>query len=143
MTTDIQIFLSYAEEDREQVKSLYEKLAESGFAPWMDVQDILPGEQWANSIRRAIRNSDFFLMCISNHSVNKRGWIQREIRVALDVWEGMLPDDIYLIPVRLEECRLPEILSGYQWVSLFEEDGWQRLLASLREGLARRGAVGP
>ena len=33
-------------------------------------------------------------------SVNQRGFLQSEIRQALEVWKEKLPDDIYLIPVR-------------------------------------------
>jgi tetratricopeptide (TPR) repeat protein len=135
------IFLSYAREDEEKVEKLYQKLSDAGFKPWMDTKDILPGERWVSSIRRAIRRSDFFLACLSANSVNKGVWIQREIRDALAIWQEKLEDDIYLLPVRLEDCEAPESLRGFQWVDLFEEDGWTRLLAALKVGLERRAEV--
>jgi hypothetical protein len=133
-----QIFLSYAREDREKVESLYQALSEAGFKPWMDTRDILPGEQWRSSIQRAVRGSDFFLACLSRNSVGKRGWIQREVREALDTWQEMLDSDIYLIPVRLEDCDAPDRLRDFQWVDLFEEDGWTRLVEAIRVGIERR-----
>jgi hypothetical protein len=39
---------------------------------------------------------------------------------------------IFLIPARLEECSLPDRLSGRQWVDLFQENGFERLLKSLQ-----------
>jgi len=138
MTADNQIFLSYARKDIEQVEILYQRLVEAGFRPWMDTKDILPGEQWQSSIQRAIRDSDFIVVCLSENSVDRRGWIQREIKQALDAWQGMLDSDIYLIPVRLHDCEAPESLGDFQWVDLFESDGWDRLVKALQVGVDRR-----
>jgi hypothetical protein len=136
-----QIFLSYARKDEKQVKKLYQRLSAAGFKPWMDIEDLLPGEIWKSRIPQAIRESDFFLACLSGNSVNKRGWIQREIEDALDIWQEKLDSDIYLIPARLEDCEVPERLSDFQWVDLFEEDGWTRLVEAIREGMTRRLSV--
>jgi hypothetical protein len=136
--TMTQIFLSYAREDEDKVKELYQRLSDAGFEPWMDKKDILPGEIWKSRISQAIRESDFFLACLSRNSVNKRGWIQREIKDALDIWQEKLDSDIYLIPARLEDCEVPERLGDFQWVDLFEEEGWTRLAKAIQEGLKRR-----
>jgi len=134
-----QIFLSYASEDEEKVDQLYQQLSAAGFKPWMDKKDILPGERWKSSIPRAIRQSDFFLACLSKQSVSKRGFLQREIKDALDLWQEKLEDDIYLIPVRLEDCPVPESLCDFQWVDLFEQHGWTRLVEAIQVGMERRG----
>ena len=80
----VQLFLSYTRKDETAVAQLYERLASLGLKPWMDQEDILPGELWQESIRRAIRDSHFFLACISPNSVEKRGVLQRKLREALD-----------------------------------------------------------
>jgi hypothetical protein len=136
-----QIFLSYAREDEDKVKELYQRLSDAGFEPWMDKNDILPGEIWKSRIPQAIRESDFFLACLSGNSVNKRGWIQREIKDALDIWQEKLDSDIYLIPARLEDCEIPERLGDFQWVDLFEEDGWTRLVKAIQVGTERQTAA--
>jgi hypothetical protein len=56
----------------------------------------------------------------------------------LDVADEKPEDAIYLIPIRLEECRIPQRLSRWQWVDLFEADGYDKLMRSLR---ARAAAV--
>ena len=141
MKATVQIFLSYAREDEEKAENLYQRLSDAGFKPWMDKKDILPGERWKSSIQTAIRRSDFFLACLSAKSVGKRGFLQREIKDALVIWKEKLDDDIYLIPVRLEDCEVPESLRDFQWVNLFEEDGWTRLLEAIRVGIERQGEV--
>nr|NIO69804.1 TIR domain-containing protein [Anaerolineae bacterium] len=144
MKAAVQIFLSYAREDEEKVGDLYQKLSAAGFKPWMDKKDILPGEQWKPCIQKAIRGSDFFLVCLSANSASKRGWVQREMKQALDLWQEKLDSDIYLIPVRLEDCEAPESLRDFQWVNLFEEDGWTRLVKAIQVGMERRAeAVQP
>jgi hypothetical protein len=132
------IFLSYAREDEKKVEELYQKLSAAGFKPWMDTRDILGGEKWESSIKKAIQDSDFFLACLSTNSVDKRGWIQKEIRVGLEILQGMLDSDIYLIPVRLGDCEAPESLREFQWVNLFEKDGWKQLVRAIQVGMERR-----
>ncbi len=139
MVQPARLFLSYARLDAERVGELYRKLSAAGYTPWMDEKDILPGENFRLAIERAIEETDYFLACLSANSVDRRGFIQREIKQALDLWQEKLPDDIYLIPVKLEACELPYSLRGFQAVDLFETDGWSKLLRSIQDGLRRRG----
>ncbi len=136
------VFLSYAAEDRQEVTSLYDHLQAAGYRPWMDSKDIVAGEVWDHCIRRAIRQSDFFIACLSRTSVNKRGYVQKEIRMALNILEEKLGQDIYLIPVRLGPCEVQEDLSEHQRVDLFEQDGFDGLIESLKLGVARFGETG-
>jgi hypothetical protein len=138
MRVTTQIFLSYARPDQEKVEAIYERLSDAGFNPWMDTKDILPGEQWEVSILKAIQDSNFFLIFLSAKSISKRGFLQKEVKDALDILDQMLESDIYLIPVRLENCEVPERLRHLQWVDLFEPDGWERLIRAIREGMERR-----
>jgi len=133
-----QIFLCYGRQDRQKVQRLYEELANLGYQPWMDVKDILPGEVWETSIRHAIRRADFFLACISSTSVNRRGFLQKEIREALEIWKEKLEEDIYFIPARLEECEVPQQMSGFQWVDLFEQQGLARLSEAIATSFEKR-----
>ncbi len=133
------IFISYAREDESAVRRLYRKLSDAGFIPWMDKVDLLPGEQWRPAIEKALREADFLIICLSNTSVQKRGFVRREFRAALDLWQEKHDDDIYIIPVRLENCDPPDELDRFQWLDLFEDDEWPRLIRALQEGMRRRG----
>ncbi len=137
-----QIFISYAREDLKHAKELYQRLKDSGFNPWMDKVDLLPGKKWRPAIKKAIQNADFFILCLSTRSVKKRGFVQREIRTALDLWQEKLEDDIYLIPALIEpieHSEMPEEVGEFQWVELYEEDGWRQLSKALEFEAARRG----
>jgi len=134
----MQIFLCHAEEDKEIVWHLYDKLVEEGAEVWLDKRSILPGQTWEKAIRNAVKKSDVVLVCLSR-KFNQKGFRQKEVRWALDEAELMLDEDIYIIPVRLEACSVPEALSNRQWVDLFSEerdfnrDNYELLLRALRE----------
>jgi hypothetical protein len=106
-------------------------LLDDKIQPWFDEEDILPGQDWDLAIRKAIRASDVVLVCLSRASVSKIGYLQKEIKHVLDVADEQPEGAIFLIPVRLEPCEVPERLRRWQWVDLFEEGGYPRLLRAL------------
>lgn len=133
--------MSYAREDRSKAEQIYDRLTAQGFKPWMDVRDLQPGSKWRPSIEEAIRDSDFFLVILSNNSISKSGFVQVELRAALSLLSEKPETDIFLIPVRLEETPFPFSLSGIQSVDLFETSGWGQLLQSLKRGAGTRHAA--
>lgn len=132
------LFLCYAREDAPAVLGLYSRLTAAGLKPWIDVRDIVGGEDWKLSINRAIRSSHFFIACLSENSVSKRGTLQVEIKEALELWKTMLLDDIYIVPLRLTDCAVPPELAQFQWIDIFASDGFDRLEAAIRAGASRR-----
>jgi hypothetical protein len=128
----LSVFLCHGSEDKDSVRKLREKLQVHGFEPWLDEAEILPGQDWDVEIRRAVRASDTVVVCLSTTSVGKSGYLQKEIRFALDVADEKPDGTIFLIPARLEPCEVPDRLRRWQWVDLYSDEGFQRLLASLR-----------
>lgn len=136
------IFLCYAREDEEAVELLHEKLFKAGFKPWMDTKDLEAGEQRQLAISKAIKESDFFVVCLSVRSIHERDSWQNEIGEALDRAKEMLSSDIYLIPIRLnEKCEIPDSLNSFKGVDLFEDDGWAKLMSAMKEGWKRRAEL--
>lgn len=117
------VFLSYAKEDVRRVRTLYKKLMEGGLDVWFDENSIEPGDNWDQVAVKAIHDSDYFIAVLSSRSVNKRGFVQKEIREALTILDTYPPGDVYLIPVRLDKCSpTHERLRGLHWVDLYK--GW-------------------
>jgi hypothetical protein len=127
------IFLCHSKADRLTVRDLYNRLRTDGFHPWIEEEDILPGQDWNHIIRQAIKSSRYVLVCLSASSIGKPGYVQKEIRAALDVAEEYPEGSIYLIPVRLEPCDIPSGLGRFQWVDLFEPVAYHKLLKALRK----------
>lgn len=132
------VFLSYATPDRAAVIELYRRLGGAGFLPWMDKMDIEGGEDWETAVRNAIGATDFVVICLSTRSVDRSGYYQTEIGIALKILGEQSPGKIFLIPARLEECEVPHHgLRALHWVDLFVPDGYERLARALREGSRR------
>jgi|ERR1039458_9466398 hypothetical protein len=125
-------FLCHASADKPAVRALHAKLRADGFQPWLDEEDILPGEDWEHKISAAVRDSAVVLVCLSLHSTTKEGFVQKEIKYALDVADEKPEGTVFIIPVRLEDCDVPSRLRRWQWVNLFEENGYKRLCQTLR-----------
>jgi formylglycine-generating enzyme required for sulfatase activity len=143
MNAEVQIFISYAREDQKPIEALYQKLVAAGYQPWLDREHILPGQRWEPVIKQALRRSDFVLVCLSATSINKRGFLQKEIKQALEHAQEKLEDDVWMIPVRLDDCDVPDALSHIQWVDLFEADGFDDLLRALAFQLNKAGKTLP
>lgn len=127
----LKVFLCHSSSDKTEVKKIHNLLVERGADPWLDSEKLLPGQDWNYEIRKALDGSDVILLCLSKQSVDKEGYVQREIRLALDRALEMPEGRIFLIPARLEECDLPYKVRTYQWVDLFTTDGMDKLIKSL------------
>ena len=128
----LDVFLCHSSDDKSAVRALHQRLIEDGVRPWLDQEDLLPGQDWNMEIRRAVRNSHVVIVCLSERSITKAGYVQKEIREALDVADEQPEGTIFIIPLRLEECDVPERLRRWQWVDYFEPNGHERLIRALR-----------
>lgn len=127
----LKIFLCHSSGDKAEVKEIYDLLLQRGADPWLDSEKLLPGQDWNLEINKALDDSHVILLCLSKKSVDKEGYIQKEIRLALDRALEMPDGRIFLIPARLEECDLPYKIRTYQWVDLFIPGGMDKLMKSL------------
>ncbi|MCP4111887.1 MAG: toll/interleukin-1 receptor domain-containing protein [Desulfobacteraceae bacterium] len=125
------LFISYASEDRNTAMKLYEDLKRENVEPWLDAKKLIPGQNWKTEVNRAIKESSNFLILLSFHSISKRGYVQKEQKIALELLDEFPHGDIFIIPVRLDECEpLDERLNELHWVNLFDsyENGLEQIL---------------
>jgi hypothetical protein len=128
------VFLSYVRQDKEKVQTIYFRLKELGLNPWMDLEDLKPGDLWSDKIDEAIKSSDFVLLCFSQNSISKKGFVTKEIDAALKRYyenEGRSPT--FLIPIKLDESSIPVQLSMFQYVDLTSKLGWDSLIKTIKE----------
>jgi formylglycine-generating enzyme required for sulfatase activity len=125
------VFLCHASEDKAIIRGLYQNLTDEGVDVWLDEEKLLPGQDWKAEISKALRNTNAIIVCLSNQSVLKEGFVQKEIKIALDIADEKPEGTIFLIPAKLEDCAVPERLSGIQYVELFKPNGMHRLLLAL------------
>ncbi len=128
----LRVFLCYSSNDKPVVRDLYHRLCAENIDPWLNEERLLPGQDWNQEIMEAVRTADAVIVCLSRGSINKAGYVQKEIRYALDVADEQPEGTIFLIPLKLEECDVPQRLRRWQWVDYFDKNGYKQLINALR-----------
>jgi hypothetical protein len=126
-------FLCHALEDKPRIRELDAELRRQGILTWFDERDLRAGEEWQRAIERAIAEADYVLVCASSRSISKTGFVNREIRFALQEQERRPLGSRYIIPIRLDECQLPHELSKYHWIDGDKEAQFAKLVRDLRQ----------
>ena len=91
----LKVFLCHASGDKIAVQALYERLSRDKVEPWLDKEDLIAGQDWETEIRKAVRESDAVLVCLSS-GFNQAGFRQKEVRFALDVADEQLEGTIFV-----------------------------------------------
>ena len=133
-------FISYVREDAQAVDKLQRVLEAAGVRVWRDTADLWPGQDWRARIKRAIvADALVFIPCFSRSSVGRKKTYQNEeLRLAVEQARQRQPGDSWLIPVRLDDCAIPDwdvgcgqTMASIQCADLFgdhEAEGIARLV---------------
>lgn len=128
----VQAFLIHTHINKKVVHALYSRLAKDDINPWLDAERLMPGQDWQHEIRRAILMSDIVIVCLSKHFIQHQGFCQEELKIALEKANMIPAGEMFIIPVRLEECDIPGSLARWHCVDLFKAGGYRKLVRSLR-----------
>lgn len=127
----LKVFVCHAKEDKPTVRELSRKLTADGFDVWLDETKLLPGHNWRAEISKGLESADVVIACLSNRSVKKEGYVQKELRYALELADDKPANTIFLIPIRLDGCDIPDQLADIHYVDLYQTDGYKKILYSL------------
>lgn len=133
LSKPLQIFLLHARCDEDVVRRLYRRLVREGADVWLDQAKLLPGQDWAYEIRRAIHRSDLVIACLSKQFHKQGGFRHEELRIAVEKANSLPEGETFLIPARLEPCDLPELLTRWQCVDVFRADGYRKLVEAIEK----------
>jgi formylglycine-generating enzyme required for sulfatase activity len=139
MNHSLRVFLCHSSYDKAAVHELYEKLcAEKWIDPWLDEKKLLPGQDWDMVIEKAVEDSHAVIACLSNNSLTKEGYIQKELRFILDIALTKPEEEIFVIPLRLEECQPPRRLRAFHYVDYFPRQKQDIAYRFILQSLKRR-----
>jgi hypothetical protein len=124
VTTLEHAFISYARQDREFVDRLTVDLRAAGVRVWRDVEQILPGQNWEDSLEKALERAPALLYVSSRHA-GQSAWMNRELQA--------VRPSVVVIPIIIEDAgidNLPPLLRAIQWADFREtyETGLNALL---------------
>lgn len=114
------IFVSYSHEDSRFVNLLTDSLAKEGYRVWIDSAALRGGDPFALDIRRAIQEARFFLVVLSNRSIQSE-WVSREIALALE--RQTRKDDLRIIPLFIDDSPIPQDLRNLLGVDFRHDFG--------------------
>ena len=61
----LKVFLCHASADKPKVRELYRTLKRRGVQPWLDAENLIPGQNWEVEIPKALLSSDAIIICLS------------------------------------------------------------------------------
>ena len=133
------IFISYAHEDAEAAHRLFNELKEFDdpddphLELFLDKKSIMPGQKWRDVIENAIKESQYFIILLSKNSIDKNSYVQEELKVAKEIAKALPGFEIYIIPIRLDDCQIAEPIQELHTVDFFPDwqEGFQIVLNSM------------
>ncbi len=135
----LRVFLCHSSSDKPMVRELYQKLSAEGWMDvWLDEEKLLPGQDWDYEIDQALDKSDAVIVTLSTDSVSKEGYVQKELRFALDIALEKPEGTIFILPVRLDDCERPRRLRPIQGIDYFPLERRAVAYARLRQSLELR-----
>jgi TIR domain/Effector-associated domain 2 len=137
----LDFFISYTDADQAWASWIAWELEEAGFQVYVGAWDFVPGMNWQAAMQKGVSECERTIALVSRaylHSVY--GQLEWQVTQASDP-RGMSRQ---LIPIRIEECALPELMSGVVSFDLFglsQESARARLLEQV--GHTRTGRRKP
>jgi len=127
---EFDVFLSHNSKDKPAVRELKELLKAYELRPWLDADELIPGENWQPGLVKGIMNSETMAVCIGSAGVGP--WEDEEMQSALTL---AVREKRRVIPVVLpgapKKTEISLFLSSRTWVDLragFAEEGIARLV---------------
>ena len=108
-----QVFISYDSEDTQFAHRLANDLQRLGVQVWIAPESIRPGESWVSAIERGLKESSHVVVVLTPAALESE-WVKKETDVAI---AQERKGRIQVIPLDVESCEVPLLLSSYQMVS--------------------------
>ena len=122
------VFISYAHEDLPTIRRIVAGLKMRKLNVWFDKDDLGPG-RWKPAITKAIAQSRYFVICISEAALRKTGadkskvgFQDDELNTAYNIAQEQPDGEFTIIPIRLERCGRGDFrLTSYQQYDLYDD----------------------
>jgi len=107
------VFISHATQDAQFAHRLADDLRRLGVQVWIAPESIRPGEGWVRAIERGLAESSHVVVVLTPAALESK-WVEKETDVAI---ARERRGRIQVIPLDVEPCEVPLLLSSYQMVS--------------------------
>lgn len=133
------IFISYASEDEEHARRIYEALKADGFDPWYDREGIRGGGRWDEEIPDALDRADYVVVVQSRAMGEKTfSYVNKEIDLALKRQQLARRGIRFIVPVQIDDSPPLDDLRHLQSLDLRSSEGIRELASVIRRDQQRR-----
>lgn len=101
----LSVMISYSHKDQQYANMIVAILEQNNIKCWIDYRDATPGLNYAGSIVRAIKNSDFVIVVLSKNSIAS-AQVLNEVNAAVN-------NGVSIIPFKIEDGDLSDNLEYY------------------------------
>ncbi len=137
-----QVYISYTIDDKATADAVCNLVERRKIRCWIAPRDILPGENWAEAIPKAISACDALVVILSGEA-NKSSHVLREVELAVSAGK-------YVIPIRIEDVEpsqgIQYLIQTAHWLDALTpplERHIERLADSLEALLCRDEKTSP
>ena len=113
------IFLSYSRFDKDIVLSVSRELQALGHDITVDVDSVLPGQDWRKVLATGLRDSEVYVVFLSKHSLTSTS-VLSEVGAARAYSEES--GRMLVIPVLIEDVQIPSSISDVLVLSAIDKD---------------------
>ena len=127
------VFISHASEDKDRfVLDFASRLRAQGIDAWLDRWEMLPGDSLVGKLfEEGIPSATAVVIVLSTNSVDKP-WVIEELNAA---FVKHVEGGTKLIPVVLDDCRVPECLAATLWERISDltayDQSFERIVAAI------------
>lgn len=139
-TQKFDVFLSYHSGDAAWVAALRSALVAKNFKVWLDSDQILPGDRYAEALERGLESSRSVALIVSSGSLQSN-WVKEEYYRALGLANSNA--SLRLIPVLIEAVPVPGFLSSRSWADFRDPAKFEESLNRLCMGITGSGVPSP
>ena len=135
----MQVFISYSQSDSPLAARVSKALRKTGLKVWDAQVNLLPGDNWAAQVGRALEESDAMVVLLTPNSISSPH-VKAEMAYAL----GSKSYSNRLIPVavggreQLPVDEIPWIVRQLQWVDLPNPEGHDPEVKPIADALLNR-----
>jgi hypothetical protein len=125
-------FLSHSSKDKPFVRRLAADLTKNEITTWLDEQMIKVGDSIVDKVGQGLAQSDFFLIVLSENSVDSE-WVKKELSQAL--LSEIEQRKVKVLPLKISECTIPGLIKDKKYAdfSIDYRTGFKELIDAMKE----------
>lgn len=119
----MKVFLSHSHSDAPLAARMSTELEKNGFQVWNAERDLLPGDNWAEKVARALKESKAMVVLLTPATMESP-WVKKEIEYALGSknYSNRLIPVIVGDPAKIPTSDIPWILHKFRWFDITDSD---------------------